>query len=45
MQIEIAREPMVPEITEDEIHEITKLVFRDPDPQKADLIFIFGYGS
>ncbi|TSA45106.1 YdcF family protein [bacterium] len=44
VKIEIEREPEVPNLTENEIEEITQIVFVEPNPQKADLIFIFGYG-
>lgn len=44
MENEIPREPEVPDLSRQEIEYITKIVFVEPNPQKADLIFIFGYG-
>lgn len=44
MKIEIPREPEAPNLSEREIREITGVVFREPGPKKADLIFVFGYG-
>ncbi len=41
-QKEIPREVEVPDLTEDEIREITAVTFAEVNPQKADILFVFG---
>lgn len=41
-QKEIPREVEVPELTDDQIRNISNTVFANYNPNKADIIFVFG---